>query len=503
MFRSRLRSNLWATRRSLLKFLGLVLAIFALGTTLVGAANVPQNATIEAKKIVNEDVYLRAKTVAIEGTVGGTAAIAAQRITINGTVEDDAYLAAETVTVNGTIGGDAVIIARQVRINGEVSGDAIAIAQTVVANGKVGGDLRLVGEVLLLDERAEIGEDVAGLGESLESRVGSRVGRNMMFGGARALLAGTVQRNAIASAGAVALHGIFDGNVQIGVGNRSFLTIPFLPEPAIAPPNVPDGLAVADSAQIGGNFTYRSPETAKLGKKAWIAGSTVREPLESESKVTGVPVNPARAFWRQLQRFATLALVGSLLVGLKPHWAQSLARTVRDRPVASLGWGAATILAVGGIAIAIAFVAFVLAVLFGYTLRGLVLPVLGVGMVANLALLVAFGIFVSFVPQIAMSYWGGRVLVQNFKPEWSARNWISLCVGLVLFVAIAAIPVLGQIFSATIICLGLGALFLSQRKGRQRGLQSDSLSERRDRLEVLPAIAAEGTSEPESVVRNS
>lgn len=491
MFRSRLHSNLRATRRSLLKFLGLVLAIFAFGTTVVGAANAPQNATIEASKIVNEDVYLRAQTVAIDGTVRGTAAIAAQRIIINGTVEEDAYLAAETVTVNGTIGGDAVIIGRQVRINGDVSGDAIAIGQTVVANGRIGGDLRLGGEVLLLDERAEIGEDVAATGESLESRVGSRVDGNTIFGGARALLAGTVHRNTIASAGAVALHGIFDGNVNIRVGKGLPQTIPFLPEPATAMPNVPVGLAVADSAQIGGNFTYRSPQTAKLGKKAWIAGSTVREPLESEAKVAGVPLNPARVLWRQLQRFATLALVGSLLVGLKPYWAQTLARTVRDRPVASFGWGVAVMLAVAGIAIAIAAVALLLAILFGYTLRGLVLPVLGVGMVTNLALLVGFGIFVSFVPQIAMSYWGGRVLVQNFKPEWSARYWISLCIGLVLFVAIASIPVLGQIFSFTIICLGLGALFLSQRKRVHRSPQDDSISERRERVEALPAFETE------------
>lgn len=467
MSQSRLRANFIAGKRGILTFLGLVLLVLAIAIASVWAANGEQNVTIKAGEIRDNDLYLTAKTVTIDGTVRGTAAIAAETIVLNGTVEDDVYLAAETVTVNGTVRGDAVLAGRQVRINGTVEEDAIAAGQSVAINGTVGDDLRAAGEVLLLDTQAEVADDVMAAGASLESKVGSSVGSNLNFSGGQALLAGTIQKNAIGAIGSVALYGIVDGNVNLAVGNSKSFRPPFAPEPAIAIPEVPVGLTVADSAQIGGNLTYLSQQEAKISPKARIAGDTVREKVATEVKVKPPP-SPAQVFLGQLRRFATLVLVGGVLLQLKPSWTQTLAQTARAQPLPSLGWGLVSFVTVGAVAIAIAISTTLLAFLFAFTLQGLVLPVLGLGMLANFALLLGFGIFISFIPQIALSYLGGRTLLQKIEPAWASKRWLALCLGLALFVAISAIPIAGQIFSLIIVCLGLGALWIRGRQWRQR-----------------------------------
>src|SRR5687768_4284776 len=50
-------------------------------------------------------------------------------------IDDDLYVAANTVTIDGTVKGDLVAFASQITINGTVMGDVLAAGQGVIING--------------------------------------------------------------------------------------------------------------------------------------------------------------------------------------------------------------------------------------------------------------------------------------------------------------------------------------------------------------------------------
>ena len=372
-------------------------------------------------------------------------------------IEDDVYLAGETVTIDGTVKGDAVVAGRSITINGTVEEDLIAAGQAVALNGTVGDDVRMAGEVLLLKESARVADDLIAAGFSLESKAGSIVAGNLKFAGAQALLAGTVEQNLDGAMGAMELRGTVDGNMKVWVGSSKPYQAPFRPEPAIEIPEVPSGLTLTDSAKIGGQFTYKSATEAKISQEAQVAGGIVREEVEEWAEptpsLTEVIVN-------QLRRLVTLALVGWLLSWLVPGWTQSLAETVQARPLSSFGWGIVAFLAVGIMGMAIAMVTAILTAIFAFTLQGLILPVIGLGLLAYLTLFIGFLIFSSYVPPIALSFLGGRWLLQKIKPDRSSGRFLPLFVGLVVLVILTGIPVLGGILNLIILFFGLGALWL-------------------------------------------
>ncbi|MDY6784613.1 MAG: hypothetical protein SW833_19060 [Cyanobacteriota bacterium] len=468
-----------------------LLALVAIAIAGVTVARGETTVTIPTNEIVERDLYSSAKTVTLDGTVQGNAFVAAEVITLNGTVEGDVYLAAEKITIDGTVEGDAVLAGRSIRIDGTVEEDAIAFAQAVEIDGTVGDDVRLAGEVLRLNPRARIGDDAIATGYSIESQVGSIVKGNFNLSGARALLAGTVERNVVGALSSVALHGLIDGDATLTVGNDRPFRPPFLPPSPIASAEIPAGLTVANSTAIGGNFTYRvPPDAARVDEQAQFAGEVVREPGQGDRKWIQAESGLAIAI-ASLQRFATLAALGIVLLQLKPHWLQILAQTVKGKAAASLGWGVLSGAGVALVAIAITLLTAVAIFLLTFTFESLILPILGLGILANLALLVSFGSFIGFVPPIVLSYLGGRAVLQNVKFVRAQKDWVALCVGLVGFIAIAALPIVGTIFNGVAICLGLGALALWAKQQRASHLPLPQ-PKKRYRIEKLPVSSADG-----------
>ena len=104
-------------------------------------------------------------------------------------IDDDLYLAARIITVNGTINGDLVAAGSTVTINGVVRGDLIAAGQSIVISGDLQDDARLTAAIITLKSSATIGDDLVAAGYSLETEPGSDVGGSMLFFGGQALLA--------------------------------------------------------------------------------------------------------------------------------------------------------------------------------------------------------------------------------------------------------------------------------------------------------------------------
>jgi len=161
-----------------------------------------------------------------------------------------------------------------------------------------------------------------------------------------------------------------------------------------------------------------------------------------------------------LRSFVELVLVGLLLIWLASGWVRRLAGRALDRPLASLGWGLLGLIAFFVLGIAILLVTILLAVIFGLlTLGGLVALIIVVGLLAEAVLGLAFWVSTGYLAQIVVSLLAGLLVVEAVQPgRGTGQRVLPLVVGLVLYVVVRAIPVLGPIVGLVVLLLGLGAL---------------------------------------------
>lgn len=409
---------------------------------------------IAADEILNEDVFLRGEQVVLDGTVNGNAFLAGRDIIINGSVSDDLYTAGQTITLAGEVGGDFIVAGRQIYLQGRVASDLIAAGRSIIVDGAVGDDVRMAGQLLQLGEGAQVEDDVVAAGASLAVAPGSTIGGNLNLAMGQAEIAGQIDESLYGGFGSALLSGTVGGDAQLLVGATKPPVV--WPAPSeIEGVDVPLGLTLTDSAQIGGNLVYRSSQEADISEAASIDGEVVYQVIPA--------VEDTAIFTRgwligMIQRFLALLIVGLLLLRLLPGWGQALVSKIKTRPFPSLGWGLLAVIIVGVLAVAISFVTLLLTVLLAAIVPGLALPVLGLGSLANLTLTLGFGIFAAFIPQVVVSWWGGDWLLEKFGSEGS--RYAALVAGLMLFALVTSIPILGGLINLVVILLGLGALWL-------------------------------------------
>lgn len=377
-------------------------------------------------------------------------------------VDDDLYATANQVVVEGTIRGDLVAFGQSVTVDGTVEGDLIGAGQSVEIGGEVDDDARIAGQALLLSEGASVGDDLIAAAYSLENEPESNVGGTLWYAGYQALLAGSVGEDLAGAVNALTLGGEIGGDADVdvdgeegGAGPPAFGPVPQVPIPTVEP-----GLTLTDSALIGGNLTYQSSTEAQIDPGARIEGDVVREerPVEEEEEeATRSPV--AETVLDSLRSLVALVLVGLLLVWLVPGWIRRRAYTVLDRPLASLGWGLLGLVAFLILGMGILLVTILLAIVLGLlTLGGLVALFVVLGLLAEAALVLAFWISTNYLAQIIVSFLAGVLLVEAIRPGRSRGRVLPLVVGLILYVLLRAIPVLGPLVGLAVVLLGLGTL---------------------------------------------
>lgn len=381
-----------------------------------------------------------------------------ERVTVSKdeVIDSDLYVSGSTIAIDGTVRGDVIGMGRQIIINGTVAGDLLAAGQSIVINGTVNDDVRIAGQVLQLGSNAKISDDVVAAASSWESQPGSSIGGDLSYMGGQALLAGTVQQNLKVVAAGLEIRGTVgrDANVTVGEHNDT-ANPPFTGSASI--PRVAGGLTLNESARIGSRLNYKSASEARINPSAQIAGGVNREAIAREGSSLAVLV------WGNVQRWITLLLVGSLLLWLLPGWLQRLTGAIASKPLPSLGWGIVMLAVVGALAIAIPIVTIFLTAIFGSFLWNLAPLILGVGFFANLALIVGFFLFVGYVPAIALSSIAGQRLLHPDRGRISQKI-APLAVGLLIFVILTAIPLLGGAIYLVTMLLGLGALWTGRGK---------------------------------------
>jgi hypothetical protein len=337
----------------------------------------------------------------------------------------------------------------------------MAAGRSITINGKVNDDIRMAGQSIALESKAQIGDDAMLAGWGLEQRVGSNIGGDLHFGGFQALLAGNVSQNFVGGMNSLELRGTIGKDVKATVlGDPNIFQWPFLPQPLKELPQIPLGLTIGNTAKIGGDLLYRSPQIGQISTGAQIAGQVKHTIITVES--TQAPVNPLWAIVWQIQRLLALLLIGWALLHWVPRWTKGLAETIQTQPWQCLGWGAVGAIAVAPTAITIFLVIVFLGGLFALTLPMFIPPLIGVGFLTYITLSLVLTLIVAYLAPILVSLLGGQRLMQLVRPM-ETRQIAILGIGLLIFVIVTAIPVLGWVLSLIAALFGLGAIWVSLR----------------------------------------
>ncbi len=415
---------------------------------------------------------------AFEGRGGDVVTIEADEV-----IEDDLYVAAGEFTLDGTVEGDLVVTGNTLTINGTVEGDLIAAGQHVIINGTVGDDVRIAGYAMTIG--GDIADDIIGVGFSLEGEDESRAGGDLIYMGYQALLNGDIDGEADISGGAVEIAGTIGGDATIDVGGTDpdedlppgFPFVPMLPQV----PSVPASLTIRDSAGIGGDLDYTANVRASVPSDAVAGEIAFREyvPAEPEAEAKKAPPSAlmlvGKWFLRQARRLSSFLLIGLLMMWAVPDWTRKLARNVEKEPLPSLGWGAVFIAVFGVLMVTLVIATILLAIALGLvTLGELVGRVVALGGIIASSAGFSFSLLWQYVTTIVISVLLGQLIFRLFNSPAEDNRWWPMVLGVVIFVIITAIPVLGWLAKLAAVLLGFGALWIWGRDWLRRTRQTTS-----------------------------
>ena len=420
---------------------------------------------------------------AFEGRGGDTVVIKAGEV-----IDDDLYVGANRFTLDGTVKGDLVVVGGTIEINGTVEGDLIAAGQNIIVNGTVGDDARIAGYTLTVG--GKVVDDLVSAGFSLDEKSGASVGGDLVFGGYQALLAGAVTQDATLAGGAVKIAGAIEGSADVNVGGaapqREMPPTFFFPNlPAV--PSVPVGLTIDEGAHIGGNLKYTASHAITIpggvvgGEVAFTQYIPEARPQAGphvEVKAPSPAALVARWVLGQVRYLITLLLIGAFMMWVVPDWTRKIARIVETQPWPSLGWGVVAFAAFLVLMVALLIATIFLAITFGIvTLGGLAGRFVALGGIVMSITGFAFSVTWAYVTRIVISLLLGQLIFRLFRSPAARHRWWPMLAGVVVFVIITAIPVLGWLATAAAILFGLGAIWLWARDWLQSRKPAPTVAE--------------------------
>ena len=375
-------------------------------------------------------IFTTVPVLAFDGRTGDTITVTSGEV-----VDDDLYVAADAVTIDGAINGDLWAAGGTITVNGVITGSVMAVAETV----KIGG---------------EVDHAVRAAGQSLS--ISGNVNGDLIVAGGEVNIASTaiIKGDLLLAAGNIRIDGLIEGDVKgyggeviIGNGIKGNVDLKV------------ESLAVLPTANIEGDLTYTSEEEADIQSGAQIAGATTHNlpPVKEE---------PAKAFppfgiVGKVIRFLMALLTGLVIILIAQRRLTSIAESIRSRPGASAGWGAL-----------IVFVAPIAAVLVCFTVVGIPVGVIALGL-WGMAL---------YLAQIPVGLFLGRWIIGRFRAvEGKAIMVGALALGLVLLkllellLGLIPLPGLGFFIGLAVVGLfGLGAVVVTERKRRAEAREATS-----------------------------
>lgn len=387
-------------------------------------------------------------------------------------IEDDLYLSAEKITVNGTIKGDLVAAGQTIIVNGVVEGDANLAGQSVLLTGKINDDARIAAAALLVDSYARIGDDLVVALGSLETRDGSQIGGDLVMGGGQGLIAGEVAGNAWVGTSAFELKGQIAGDLWLGLGEvEDEGQEPFFPpmmfgrDAPFSLPGVRSGFVVDKDARIGGKLDYYYAKALTLPENVVAGGITRHEPPQETVESRPQELTPLEMALENslngVRNMAVYILVGLILTWLFPSLIIKAVQNIKTSPLPALGWGIFS-WPIFIFSLLAGVVIMILAItLFGaLTLDSLLVWSVLLSLLFLVVISLGFVLALTLLTPIIVSTLAGKLVFGLFSPNLAEHKIWPLVLGSVLFAILTAIPYAGPVVFMLVMPFGLGALWM-------------------------------------------
>jgi cytoskeletal protein CcmA (bactofilin family) len=236
-------------------------------------------------------------------------------------VDDDLFITADTLTIEGTVNGDLYAAAGTITFSGTVNGDLLAAGGMVNVSGNIQDDLRLAGGNINV-ENATVGDSLTTFGGNVTLGENTSVGGNLIFGAGNFTSQAPISRGVLGGAGNITLNSPIGKNVRLG-GEK---------------------ITLGPLAQINGDLIYTSEEEIILNPQATISGELKKIAPKAAEFKKELPSKFPQALkgikaGLKLWSFLAALLVGALLLYLFPKPTQYVANQINQQLLPSLGWG--------------------------------------------------------------------------------------------------------------------------------------------------------------------
>lgn len=356
------------------------------------------------------------------------------------TLDDDLYIAASEIYIEGTIKGDLIAGAQYIEIGptGVVEGDLWAAGTSIVVKGAVLDDIRAAGAGIELS--GLVGDDAFLTGGGGDFDFPIQTGAPSITPGLR--ISGEIGGDAYVAAGGADVSGAISGDF---FGALKTLD---LSGTIGGDANIQAGeVSVSDAARIGGELKYTAPE--QLQFPAGVARDIQFEPSPA-AEAAAVSIVGVIFGWilRTVAIAIGVAVLGWLLMRFRPNILVRPATAIRANPVETGLYG----LLAAALLIFIP-VATLILVAFTWAFWG-VLPGIAV-----FVFLVASSALVWFLSPLLSGLWLGEKIGERLGGERSP--FLLLLMGALLIVILGRIPFIGWLVYLLSFVLALGGLLRS------------------------------------------
>ncbi|MFH1012469.1 MAG: polymer-forming cytoskeletal protein [Candidatus Peregrinibacteria bacterium] len=338
-----------------------------------------------------------------------------EKVFLTDTVNDDLYAAGGLVQIDGDVNGDLTLGGGKIMVDAKISQDLNVGGGNISVKGEIGDDLRLGGGNVQID--AIVKDDVLVGGGDLEFGKTSFVGGDLTFASGNLTLRGVINGDVLGAAGTV----LFDGEVK---GDVNFVNA--------------EHITFGPNGKILGNLIYRSNKPIKDLPEGAVQGEVLYKSIEKPIRQEDIRDFLAILF----AGFSVYQLLAMLFAGLFLAWLfrfyfVGAVDYVRHNWLKSLG--------IGILALIITPIA---ALILAITLIGLPLAAL---------VFVLWGIMIYFGKLLAAMMIGSWLITFDNKSSFG-RTYVSFSFGVLIYVALSLIPVVGWILKFLLIVMGMGAL---------------------------------------------
>lgn len=235
-------------------------------------------------------------------------------------INDDVYVAAESLTIDGIVNGDVYAVAGRVTIRGTVNGDVIAAGRLVEVTGVVSDDLRVAGNTISVTSGAKIGDSFSGAGSDIAVSRDSTIGGGVQVAGAAVSLDGSIGRGIVAGGESLNINAPVQGSVNVGTNKLIF----------------------GEKADIKGKVKYQSTSPAKIDDNAKF----VVEPQQVEmSKPRAAGSLFGARIINAMIGFAMAFVTGLAIILINKRHTRHIANRIIEKPLQIMAIGLLAILA--------------------------------------------------------------------------------------------------------------------------------------------------------------